>query len=93
MHRQHSMHNVQTHVSLRHGAGNPNRVEWPAGTSHPVTYGAGDATPELVRSIRASAEPCAYNSRPTSTCYLFARKFSPDALAPLLNMSSAVMHY
>jgi hypothetical protein len=58
-----------------------------------VTYGARDATPELVRSIRTSAEPCAYNSRPTSTCYLFARKFAPDALEPLLNMSSTVMHY
>ncbi|CAD6235686.1 unnamed protein product [Miscanthus lutarioriparius] len=90
-------HYVQTYVTLRHGARNSNRtvtrVEWRAGKSHPVTYGERDATPELVRSIRTSTEPCAYNSRPTSTCYLFARKFASDALEPLLSMSSTVMHY
>ncbi|KAF8716474.1 hypothetical protein HU200_026296 [Digitaria exilis] len=42
---------------------------------------------------RRTADPCTRNSRPTNVCYLFARKFTPDALAPLLNMSAAVMEY
>jgi hypothetical protein len=90
-------HYVQTYVAMRHGDRNSNRtvthVDWSTGGAHPVAYGARDATPELVRSIRTSQEPCTRNSRPTNTCYLFARKFAPDALAPLLNMSAAVMHY
>jgi len=90
-------HYVQTYVALRHGARNSNRtvthVDWSTSGPHPVMYGAGDATPELVRSIRESRQPCTRNARPTTTCYLFARKFEPDALAPLLNMSAAVMQY
>ncbi|TKW17985.1 hypothetical protein SEVIR_5G404800v4 [Setaria viridis] len=90
-------HYVQTYVAMRHGDRNSNRtvthVDWSTGGAHPVAYGARDATPELVRSIRTSREPCTRNSRPTTTCYLFARKFAPDALGPLLNMSAAVMHY
>ncbi|OEL13855.1 hypothetical protein BAE44_0025128 [Dichanthelium oligosanthes] len=90
-------HYVQTYVGMRHGARNSNRtvthVDWSTGGSHPMAYGAREATPELVRSIRTSREPCTRNSQPTTTCYLFARKFSPDALAPLLNMSAAVMQY
>ncbi|KAG2593325.1 glycosyltransferase BC10-like [Panicum virgatum] len=90
-------HYVQTYVALRHGARNSNRtvthVDWSTSGPHPVMYGAGDATPELVRSIRESRQPCTRNARPTTTCYLFARKFAPDALAPLLNMSAAVMQY
>ncbi|CAO1946758.1 unnamed protein product [Urochloa humidicola] len=90
-------HYVQTYVAMRHGALNSNRtvthVDWSTGGAHPVEYGAGDATPELVRSIRTSSEPCTRNGLPTNICYLFARKFKPETLAPLLNMSAAVMEY
>ncbi|KAL6614086.1 hypothetical protein ACP70R_036356 [Stipagrostis hirtigluma subsp. patula] len=90
-------HYLPTYVSLRHGARNSNRtvtyVDWSGGGAHPAMYGARDATPELIQSIRQSDTPCLYNSRPTPTCYLFARKFAPDALAPLLNISSTVMEY
>ncbi|CAO2182172.1 unnamed protein product [Urochloa humidicola] len=90
-------HYVQTYVAMRHGEANSNRtvthVDWSTGGAHPVAYGAREATPELVRSIRTSRETCTRNGRPTNTCYLFARKFMPDALAPLLDMSASVMEY
>jgi hypothetical protein len=90
-------HYVHTYVNIRHAARNANRtvayVDWSRGGPHPAMYGAGDVTPEFIRSIRMSAEPCMYNSRLTSTCYLFARKFAPNALDPLLNISSTVTQY
>jgi hypothetical protein len=90
-------HYVHTYVNIRHAACNANRtvtyVDWSRGGAHPAMYGAGDVTPEFIRSIRMSAEPCMYNSRLTSTCYLFARKFAPNALDPLLNISSTVTQY
>ncbi|GJN17000.1 hypothetical protein PR202_gb04038 [Eleusine coracana subsp. coracana] len=90
-------HYAQTFVHMRHGERNSNRtvtyVDWSRGGPHPAMYGARNVSPELIRSIRMSAEPCLYNGRLTSTCYLFARKFTPDALAPLLEMSSTVMQY
>uniref|UniRef100_A0A0D9V8H2 Uncharacterized protein n=1 Tax=Leersia perrieri TaxID=77586 RepID=A0A0D9V8H2_9ORYZ len=93
-------HYLPTVVALvRHGGGgrNANRtvtyVDWSRGGAHPVTFAAGDVTPELIMGIRRSEVPCMYNSRPTTACFLFARKFAPDALVPLLNISSAVMGY
>ncbi|KAG8054556.1 hypothetical protein GUJ93_ZPchr0001g29282 [Zizania palustris] len=82
---------------MLHSERNSNRtvtyVDWSRGGAHPATYGAADVTPDLIQRIRTSQNPCTYNSRPTSTCFLFARKFSPDALEPLLNISSTVMQY
>ncbi|XP_040376468.1 glycosyltransferase BC10-like [Oryza brachyantha] len=90
-------HYLPTLVTMLHGAANSNRtvtyVDWSRGGAHPVTYAAGDVTPDLIQSLRRSETPCMYNSRPTTACFLFARKFSPDALEPLLNMSSTVMQY
>uniref|UniRef100_A0A0D9YI49 Uncharacterized protein n=1 Tax=Oryza glumipatula TaxID=40148 RepID=A0A0D9YI49_9ORYZ len=90
-------HYLPTFVAMLHGADNSNRtvtyVDWSRGGAHPATYTAGDVTPELILSIRRSEVPCMYNSRPTTACFLFARKFSADALEPLLNISSTVMQY
>ncbi|KAL5223370.1 hypothetical protein ABZP36_028083 [Zizania latifolia] len=90
-------HYLPTLVNMLHGERNSNRtvtyVDWSRGGAHPAMYGAEAVTPDLIQRIRRSEKPCTYNSRPTSTCFLFARKFSPDALAPLLNLSSTVMQY
>ncbi|KAL5227938.1 hypothetical protein ABZP36_016203 [Zizania latifolia] len=91
-------HYLPTLVNMLHSDLNSNRtvtyVDWSrGGGAHPATYGARDVTPDLIQRIRRSQKPCTYNSRPTSTCFLFARKFSPDALEPLLNISSTVMPY
>jgi len=92
-------HYLPTTVNMLHGARNANRtvtfVDWSKGGPHPARYGARDVTVELIQGIRRtrSDRPCLYNSRPTSMCYLFARKFTPDTLQPLLNISSAVMGF
>ena len=91
-------HYIPTYyLHLWHGARNANRtvtwVDWSTSGPHPVMYGAGDATPELVRSIRESRQPCTRNARPTTTCYLFARKFAPSALGTLLNLSTTLLDF
>ncbi|KAG8044136.1 hypothetical protein GUJ93_ZPchr0044g38084 [Zizania palustris] len=90
-------HYLPTLLNMLHSERNSNRtvtyVDWSRGGAHPATYGAADVTPDLIQRIRTSQNPCTYNSRPTSTCFLFARKFSPDALEPLLNISSTVILY
>ncbi|KQK10852.1 uncharacterized protein LOC100845991 [Brachypodium distachyon] len=91
-------HYIPTMVNMLHGHRNSNRtitfVDWSKGGPHPAKYGAGDVTVELIQRIRRrTGRPCLYNSRPTSMCFLFARKFTPDMLGPLLNMSSAVMGF
>uniref|UniRef100_A0ACD5WJ45 Uncharacterized protein n=1 Tax=Avena sativa TaxID=4498 RepID=A0ACD5WJ45_AVESA len=92
-------HYLPTTVNMLHGARNANRtvtfVDWSKGGPHPAKYGARDVTVKLIQGIRRtrSDRPCLYNSRPTSMCYLFARKFTPDTLQPLLNISSAVMGF
>jgi hypothetical protein len=91
-------HYLPTTVNMLHGAQNANRtitfVDWSKGGPHPAKYGAQDVTAELIQGIRRRTDrPCLYNSRPTSMCFLFARKFAPDTLEPLLNISSTVMGY
>lgn len=57
-------------------------VDWTRGGSHPGEFGKDDAV-EFYRRIR-SDEGCVYNGEPGHVCYLFARKFLPDSLEPLL---------
>lgn len=61
-------------------------VDWSRGGSHPGTFGAANVTGDLLRRIRG-AERCSYNGRPTNLCYLFARKFTPESLPPLLELA------
>jgi hypothetical protein len=50
------------------------------GGAHPWTYGRDDVKEELIREIRGGAgKNCTYNDGANGTCYLFARKFAPDA--------------
>ncbi|KAF7024897.1 hypothetical protein CFC21_037160 [Triticum aestivum] len=94
-------HYLPTTVNMLHGARNANRtvtyVDWSKGGAHPAKYTAENVTAAAIQGIRRrrwrSDRPCYYNQRPTSMCFLFARKFAPDTLGPLLNMSSAVMGY
>ncbi|EMS66025.1 hypothetical protein TRIUR3_18883 [Triticum urartu] len=96
-----SQHYLPTTVNMLHGARNANRtvtyVDWSKGGAHPAKYTAENVTAAAIQGIRRrrwrSDRPCYYNQRPTSMCFLFARKFAPDTLGPLLNMSSAVMGY
>jgi len=75
-------------------------VDWSEGKWHPRSYSAADVTYDLLKNITAIDEnfhvtsdekklvmqkPCLWNGskRP---CYLFARKFSPEALDNLLKL-------
>ncbi|XP_016507094.1 glycosyltransferase BC10-like [Nicotiana tabacum] len=58
-------------------------VDWSRGGAHPVMFGKADITEELMKRM-LEGDMCSYNDRNTSMCYLFARKFAPSALEPLL---------
>ncbi|XP_062094013.1 glycosyltransferase BC10 [Humulus lupulus] len=90
-------HYLPTFINMFHGSLNSNRtvtwVDWSIGGPHPVTYGEANITEDFIQSIRSKGTPCQYNLGTTSICYLFARKFAPTALGPLLNLSSPVMGF
>ncbi|XP_010490870.1 PREDICTED: uncharacterized protein LOC104768578 [Camelina sativa] len=90
-------HYIPTFLNMFHGSMNANRsvtwVDWSIGGPHPATYAAANITEEFLQSIRKNETDCLYNDEPTSLCFLFARKFSPSALDPLMNLSSTVMGF
>ncbi|ONK73141.1 uncharacterized protein A4U43_C04F27670 [Asparagus officinalis] len=90
-------HYIPTYLNMFHGGLNANRsvtwVDWSRGGPHPATYGRESITKGFIQSIRNNGTACTYNNKPTSLCYLFARKFAPSALEPLLNMSSTVLDF
>ncbi|GAA0142365.1 transferase [Lithospermum erythrorhizon] len=65
-------------------------VDWSRGGAHPATFGKADITEHLFKRISGR---CTYNDQPTTHCFLFARKFSPNALAPLLENSSKFLGF
>lgn len=90
-------HYIPTYLNMFHGALNANRsvtwVDWSRVGPHPATFGRASVTEDFIQSIRSYGTACTYNSKPTSVCYLFARKFAPSALEPLLNMTSTVLDF
>ncbi|KAJ7967950.1 Core-2/I-branching beta-1,6-N-acetylglucosaminyltransferase family protein [Quillaja saponaria] len=90
-------HYIPTFLNMFYSELNSNRtvtwVDWSMGGPHPATYGEADITDSFIQSIRNNGTLCPYNSGITSVCYLFARKFAPSALEPLLKLSSTVMEF
>jgi hypothetical protein len=90
-------HYIPTYLNMFHGSLNANRtvtwVDWSIVAPHPPTYDGIDVTEGFIQSIRNKGNQCSYNSEMTSVCYLFARKFAPSALVPLLNLTSTVMGF
>jgi hypothetical protein len=90
-------HYIPTYLHLFHGPLNANRtitwVDWSRGGPHPASYGAADITEEFIQAIRNNGTQCFYNSKPTSVCYLFARKFAPNALGRLMNLTSTLLDF
>ncbi|KAL3635215.1 hypothetical protein CASFOL_019762 [Castilleja foliolosa] len=89
-------HYIPTYIQKFHGALNANRtvtyVDWSQLGPHPATFTAANITEGFLELLRSNGT-CQYNSGDTSICYLFARKFDPSALEPLLNLTSKVMGY
>lgn len=67
-------------------------VDWSRGGSHPATFGKGDVTVDFLKKIREKTT-CTYNGRNTTVCYLFARKFAPSTLEPLLEVAPKVFDF
>ena len=90
-------HYIPTFLHLWHGARNANRtvtwVDWSRGGPHPARFGKAAITPALVAAIRNNGTRCLYNAKPTTVCYLFARKFAPSALGTLLNLSTTLLDF
>lgn len=61
-------------------------VDWSRGGPHPATFGKADITEEFIKRVR-EGHSCIYNKLPTSLCFLFARKFAPSTLEPLIELS------
>lgn len=67
-------------------------VDWSRGGAHPASFGRADVTEEFLRKIVESRQ-CSYNDKTSSVCYLFARKFAPSTLPPLLELAPTVLGY
>uniref|UniRef100_A0ACD5ZYL2 Uncharacterized protein n=1 Tax=Avena sativa TaxID=4498 RepID=A0ACD5ZYL2_AVESA len=90
-------HYIPTYLHLMHGARNANRtitwVDWSRGGPHPARYGKASVTREFVQAIRSNHTQCEYNGKPTTVCYLFARKFAPSALGTLINLTTTLLDF
>ncbi|KAF4360795.1 hypothetical protein F8388_015118 [Cannabis sativa] len=60
-------------------------VDWSRGGSHPSTFTKRDVSEAFLNKIRHGFN-CTYNGRMSSICFLFARKFHPNTLQPLLSI-------
>ncbi|XP_027351477.1 glycosyltransferase BC10 [Abrus precatorius] len=83
-------HYLPTFVHTMYPQLNSNRsltlVDWSRRGPHPRTFGWHDITDESLNHVRFGST-CVYDGNPTNTCFLFARKFHPSALNPLLRVS------
>lgn len=67
-------------------------VDWSRGGAHPATFGAPDITEMFMKKLHEGKE-CLYNDKPSTVCYLFARKIAPSALQRLLLFASEFLGY
>ncbi|KAF7034554.1 hypothetical protein CFC21_045555 [Triticum aestivum] len=103
----HGVANMEEHylptlvTLLGWGASNANRTltyaKWRAGAWHPASYGGRAVTPELLEGMRRGNGECGYRSKDgggaVEFCFMFARKFSGDALGKLLELAPKVMGF
>uniref|UniRef100_A0A2P2JZ01 Uncharacterized protein n=2 Tax=Rhizophora mucronata TaxID=61149 RepID=A0A2P2JZ01_RHIMU len=67
-------------------------TDWSRGGAHPATFGGPDISEEFFRRIFDRLK-CNYTSQAAHVCALFARKFAPSALDPLLLLASKAFGY
>lgn len=90
-------HYIPTLVNILYPELNSNRsitwVDWSRGGPHPAKFGGNQITDEFLNQIRCRSK-CLYNGNTvTSVCNLFARKFLPNALGPLLRISPLLLGF
>ncbi|KAB2084529.1 hypothetical protein ES319_A05G339600v1 [Gossypium barbadense] len=88
-------HYVPTLVNIMSPEVNSNRsitwVDWSKGGPHPKQYVRKDVSMALLNQVRKGFN-CTYNGHTTSMCFLFARKFHPSTLEPLLRLAPALLN-
>ncbi|XP_051145733.1 glycosyltransferase BC10 [Andrographis paniculata] len=89
-------HYLPTFVNTKFGSRNANRsltwVDWSKGGPHPAKFIRTHITPEFLEWLRSNSS-CDYNGDKTNVCYLFARKFTANALDRLLRFAPKAMHF
>ncbi|XP_065861278.1 glycosyltransferase BC10 [Euphorbia lathyris] len=65
-------------------------VDWSTNGAHPVKFGSDQITDQFFNGIRYGTE-CDYNANITTMCFMFARKFAPNALEPLLQIAPLLL--
>ncbi|PSR91141.1 Glycosyl transferase, family 14 protein [Actinidia chinensis var. chinensis] len=89
-------HYLPTFVSMKFGEKNSNRtltwVDWSKGGPHPGKFIRQHVTPEFLEKLRSGSK-CEYNGESTNVCFLFARKFTTNALDRLLRFAPKLMHF
>ncbi|KAF4396289.1 hypothetical protein F8388_019835 [Cannabis sativa] len=80
-------HYISTLINIIRPEENSNRsvtwVDWSKVGPHPGRFTRNDVTAEFLNKIRFGNN-CTYNGEKTNECFLFARKFVPNTLPPLL---------
>lgn len=89
-------HYIPTLVNIRFGRRNSNRsltwTDWSKGGIHPARHMRYQITYELLHRMRFGSS-CEYNGKSTNICFLFARKFLPQALGRLLRYAPKIMQF
>lgn len=89
-------HYIPTLVHMKYNELNSNRsitwVDWSRGGPHPRKFGWPDISDEFLNQIRFGGN-CTYNGNVTNVCFLFARKFHPNALEPLLRVAPLLLGF
>ncbi|CAN6335248.1 unnamed protein product [Urochloa humidicola] len=71
-------------------------VDWSRGGAHPATFGEADVGEAFLRRLTTPGKvqgTCTYNGQPAEVCFLFARKFAPSTLRPLLALAPKMLGY
>ncbi|KAL5726409.1 hypothetical protein ACHQM5_009454 [Ranunculus cassubicifolius] len=89
-------HYIPTLVNLVTPELNSNRsvtwVDWSNTGPHPERYIGSDITVDFIEKKQFGSD-CTYNGVSSSICWLFARKFAPDALEQLMKISPMPMGF
>ncbi|KAL7001111.1 hypothetical protein U1Q18_002264, partial [Sarracenia purpurea var. burkii] len=62
-------------------------ADWSESGSHPARFVGKDVTEAFLNRARHGFNNCCYNGGVSSVCFLFARKFHPSTLQPLMRMA------
>ncbi|KAL8249763.1 hypothetical protein R6Q59_006631 [Mikania micrantha] len=67
-------------------------TDWSGGGSHPATFKKISITEAFLNKVRYESN-CSYNGGNSSICFLFARKFHPSTLEPLLKIGPSLFGF